>query len=101
MIDDVSEQSDMLHRHLEILGLVLDQEPVGIVQLSKQTAYAKHEVRYSLRRLEQNGLIEPTPQGARTTDNTSEFIADHDNRIDNLRKRISVLKRDRKTAEQT
>ena len=90
MIDDVEEQTKILERHLEILQLVYDREPIGIVKMSNETNHAHHEVRYSLRALEEEDLIEPSPQGARTTDQTDSFLTDLDEQIDNLRERLSV-----------
>ncbi|RBI60067.1 hypothetical protein DMJ13_20565 [halophilic archaeon] len=101
MITDFTDQLEMIQRHLEILKLVLDQEPIGIVQLSHETNYARHEVRYSLRQLEEDNLITPSPQGALTTDQTTAFVEDLDERIENLQDRIAALKSNRKTAEST
>jgi predicted transcriptional regulator len=38
--------------------------------------YPQHKVRYSLRILEQEGLIEPSPDGAVTTEKIQDFL-DH------------------------
>ena len=80
MIDDVHKRCEMIQRHLEVLSRVVEQEPIGIVALSNETTHAHHEVRYSLRVLEEEELIKPTQQGARTTERTSAFVADLDER---------------------
>lgn len=50
-----------------ILDLVLSHEPVGIIKLSSMSGLPQHKVRYSLRVLEQRGLIKPSQQGAVAT----------------------------------
>lgn len=65
---------ELLQRHVEILKAVKDHEPVGIIRLSEITGHPQHKVRYSLRILEQEGLIEPSAQGAVTTARMSEFV---------------------------
>jgi predicted transcriptional regulator len=65
---------ELLQRHVEILKAVKDNEPIGIIRLSEVTGHPQHKVRYSLRILEQEGLIEPSAQGAVTTGQLQEFI---------------------------
>lgn len=65
---------ELLQRHVEILKAVKDHEPIGIIRLSEITGHPQHKVRYSLRILEQEGLIEPSAQGAVVTQRISEFI---------------------------
>ena len=59
---------DILQRHLQLLNTLQKNEPAGIVKLSKLTECPQHQVRVSLRMLEQEGLIEPSRSGAITTD---------------------------------
>ena len=47
--------------------MVIENEPIGIVKMSNETGYPHHKVRYSLRVLEEENLIEPSSQGAITT----------------------------------
>lgn len=65
---------ELLQRHVEILKAVKDHEPIGIIRLSEITGHPQHKVRYSLRILEQEGLIEPSAQGAISTSRIQEFI---------------------------
>ena len=58
---------DILKRHVDVLKTLRENQPMGIIKLSELTGYPQHMVRYSLRILEQDGLIEPYPQGAITT----------------------------------
>ena len=63
----IETELNILKRHIEILDLVLKNEPVGIIKLSEITGYPQHMIRYSLHVLEQEGIIEPSPRGAVTT----------------------------------
>jgi predicted transcriptional regulator len=64
----IETELDILKRHILILKTLKENEPAGIIKLSELTKHPQHMVRYSLRILEQDGLIEPSPQGAVTTD---------------------------------
>ena len=81
MIDRLEQEVDMLQRHLEVLEMVIETEPIGIVKMSNETGHPHHKIRYSLRVLEEASLIEPTSQGATTTDEAGEFVAELDGRI--------------------
>ena len=81
MIDRLEKEVDMLERHLQVLRMVIESEPIGIVKMSNETGYPHHKVRYSLRVLEEENLIEPSSQGAITTEDTAEFVEDLDNKI--------------------
>lgn len=81
MIDRLEEEVDILDRNLEILKLVIEREPIGIVMLSNETGYPHHKVRYSLRLLEEEGLVVPSSQGATTTDDISSFASDLNARL--------------------
>jgi predicted transcriptional regulator len=94
MIDRLEKEVDMLRRHLEVLRMVIDSEPIGIVKMSNETGYAHHKVRYSLRVLEEESLIEPTSQGATTTDQTSGFVDELDGRIDAVSNTLAEMKID-------
>ncbi len=64
----------ILRRHIKVLKILADNEPAGIIRLSEISGYPQHMVRYSLRILEQEGLIEPSSQGAITTPKLKETI---------------------------
>lgn len=51
-------------RHVIVLKAVMKNQPIGIFKLSELVNMPKHKVRYSLRILEQSGIIEPTQHGA-------------------------------------
>ena len=92
MIDRVEKEVEMLTRHLQVMQLVIEHEPIGIVKISNETGYPHHKVRYSLRVLEEGNLIEPTDQGAITTDQTSDFVDNLENKIDNIQNTLDDMK---------
>ena len=84
----------MLERHLQVLRMVIDNEPIGIVKMSNETGYPHHKVRYSLRVLEEENLIEPSSQGAITTEETEGFVSDLDGKIDDIIGKLETMKID-------
>ncbi len=92
MIDRLEKEVDMLERHLQVLRMVIENEPIGIVKMSNETGYPHHKVRYSLRVLEEENLIEPSSQGAITTEETAEFVEDLDEKIDHITEKLGGMK---------
>ncbi|UPV73833.1 hypothetical protein M0R89_14965 [Halorussus limi] len=92
MIDRLEKEVDMLERHLQVLKMVIESEPIGIVKMSNETGYPHHKVRYSLRVLEEENLIEPSSQGAITTERTQEFVDELDDKIDEIGSKLDEMK---------
>lgn len=97
MIDRIEKEVEIIKRHLDILTRVIENEPIGIVKLSNESGYDRHKVRYSLRVLEEDGLIEPSDQGAITTDRAEGFVSDLDKRLATLADTIDAMKLDDRT----
>ena len=70
----IETELDILKRHIHVLKTLQEHQPMGIIKLSELTKYPQHMVRYSLRILEQDRLIEPSPQGAVTTDDVEKTM---------------------------
>jgi predicted transcriptional regulator len=92
MIDRLEKEVDMLERHLQVLRMVIENEPIGIVKMSNETGYPHHKVRYSLRVLEEENLIEPSSQGAITTDHTAEFVEDLDEKLEDTVEKLRSMR---------
>jgi len=92
MIDRLEKEVDMLERHLQVLRMVIENEPIGIVKMSNETGYPHHKVRYSLRVLEEENLIEPSSQGAITTEQTGEFVDALDEKVDEIIDKLEGMK---------
>jgi predicted transcriptional regulator len=99
MIDRLEKEVDMLERHLQVLRMVIENEPIGIVKMSNETGYPHHKVRYSLRVLEEENLIEPSSQGAITTERTEEFVEELDEKVDEIVGKMESMKIDASAAE--
>jgi len=92
MIDRLEKEVDMLERHLQVLKMVIENEPIGIVKMSNETGYPHHKVRYSLRVLEEENLIEPSSQGAIKTERTVEFVDELDGKLDEIVEKLDGMK---------
>ena len=92
MMEIMIREIDTVGRHLEILELVIENEPIGSPIISGQTEYPEHHVRYSLRILEENDLIKPTTQGVVTTDLVNDFVEDINNRLSILCSEAQAMK---------
>ena len=74
LIGKIETELTLLERHVNTLKCVIQNEPIGIIKLSELLNLPQHKVRYSLRILEEEGLIEPSPEGARTTERLPAFL---------------------------
>ncbi|MFB6074569.1 MAG: winged helix-turn-helix transcriptional regulator [Haloarculaceae archaeon] len=89
--DRLAKQVEKERRDREILRAVVEHGPIGIVRLAEVTGIPQHKVRYSLRMLENDGLVEPTPQGAVPAEGAAEKVAAMNEGIDDLIERLETL----------
>ena len=90
----VQQELELLRRHIIVLKKVIESGPIGIMKLSLETGIPDHRVRYSLRVLEQQGLITPSTQGAVATKSAHEAYSgfkDELERIYNLTEEIKKI----------
>ncbi|MDR2943940.1 MAG: winged helix-turn-helix transcriptional regulator [Methanosarcinales archaeon] len=74
LFDQARNELELIDRHTQVLKIVIENGPIGILKLSEFTGMQAHKVRYSLRILEQNGLIKASPQGAVAGDSVDAFL---------------------------
>jgi len=86
VLKKLRQESEIAFRHLEVLQAVLDNQPIGIFKLAELMNMPKHKIRYSLRVLEQSGIIEPTQYGAIVRDDVDKVFED-------LREEIRKIKK--------
>ncbi|MFC7225939.1 hypothetical protein N0B31_00875 [Salinirubellus salinus] len=91
MIQRLVDQLEKQARDLTVLETVIEHHPIGIVRLSQETDVPEHKVRYSLRMLENDGLIEATQQGAIPAEGIEETVEDINASIDDLIARIEAM----------
>lgn len=84
---------ELLKRHIMILKKVMDSGPIGIMKLSLETGISDHLVRYSLRVLEQQGLITPSTQGAVASKSAKEAYSQLRTEIEKIGETLEDVKR--------
>ena len=92
MVERLENQVEKEQRDVRILRAVIEHGPIGIVRLSDVTGLPEHKVRYSLRMLEEDELIEPTPDGAIAADDVAERLEDINAGVDRLVERLEEMK---------
>ena len=89
----VQHELELLKRHLVILKKVIDSGPIGILKISIETNIPDHLVRYSLRVLEQQGLIIPSTQGAVATKSAKEAYSEFRTELEKIEDILEDIKR--------
>lgn len=89
----VQHELELLKRHIIILKKVMDSGPIGIMKLSLETGIPDHLVRYSLRVLEQQGLIAPSTQGAVATKSAQDAYSQLKSELEKIGEMTGEIKR--------
>jgi len=92
MVERLTKQVEKEKRDMQVLQTVVDAGPIGIVRIAETTDIPEHKVRYSLRMLENDGLVEPTPNGAIPAEDLHEQAQSINEGIDHLIDRLDELK---------
>ena len=92
MIEKLVDELELLERHILMLKITEENQPVGIIRLSEILNIPKHKVRYSLRLLEKEGLISPSTEGARVTERYDEYMKDVESKLDDIVEMVERLK---------
>ncbi len=74
LIRRLQTELEILERHILMLQTIKKHGPIGIIRLAELLKHPQHKIRYSLRILEQEGLIRPSPEGAVVTEKVGEFL---------------------------
>ena len=90
-IGSISEEFELLERHILILKTVRFNQPVGLIRLSEMTGIPKHKVRYSLKLLEKEGIIVATSGGAVVTERYDGFLKDMSECVKGLSSKVEEL----------
>ncbi len=91
MLTNLKQEVELLRRHVKILKLVKEHQPVGIIKLAEISGLPQHKVRYSLRVLEKEGIIKPSPAGAMITSKAEEFLKSLDREIKEIKQLLEKL----------
>jgi predicted transcriptional regulator len=93
LLGQIENEIDLLHRHVNLLNVIIERQPIGITRLAELTKIPNHKVRYSLRILEKVGLIEPSPTGAIATQKSKVFISNLKKFLIRVNQRIEKLEK--------
>ena len=91
-MDRLADQVEKERRDVMILATVMEQEPIDVVDIARRTDIPEHKVRQSVRMLENDGLVEPTPDGAVPAEDAADIVASIDDGVDALVERVAELK---------
>ncbi|MEE9474212.1 MAG: winged helix-turn-helix transcriptional regulator [Candidatus Hydrothermarchaeaceae archaeon] len=91
MLSNLINEVELLKRHVLILKLVRKNEPIGILKLSELTGIPQHKVRYSLRILEQRGVIKPSSKGAVSTKKAARALDSLSGELRNISKKLNEI----------
>lgn len=93
MIERLARQLTKEERDLLVLETVLSHHPIDIPRIAEETGIDEHKTKYSLRMLEDDGLVDPTPDGAVPSDDIRTRIGEINAGLDGLAERLDGLKR--------
>ena len=93
LFDQARNELELIDRHTMVLKIVIEQGPIGILKLAEVTGMQAHKVRYSLRVLEQNGLIKASPQGAVAGDNVNLFLETAAENFEELKALLNLIEK--------
>ncbi len=74
MLEKILSEVELVERHLRVVRIVAENQPIGIMKLAELTGLPAHRVRYSLKVLEGQGYIQASPAGAMVTEEAKEGI---------------------------
>ncbi|MCL2786534.1 MAG: hypothetical protein FWD81_04880 [Methanomassiliicoccaceae archaeon] len=92
IMEKMASELELIERHVMMLKVTRKNQPIGIIRLSEILGIPKHKVRYSLRLLENEGLISPSTGGAKVTERYDEFMDGVEKALDDLRERMERLR---------
>ena len=93
IFDRAFEEIELIGRHIEMLRVTKEMQPIGIIRLSEVLGMPKHKVRYSLRLLEKEGLIIATNEGATVSDRYEWFMRCASEEFEDLIRSIDKIKK--------
>jgi len=93
MLSKIKSEIELVSRHLEVIRVVVEHQPIGIMRLSEILGLPYHRVRYSLRILEQEGYIRASPAGAVATPLAADLLSNLDDEVDELIELLQAIRK--------
>ena len=94
LTERIYTELSLLSRHIKVLEIVKEYQPIGIVRISNMLDIGEHEVRHSLGVLEDAGLIKPTPNGAIIRGNIKDEVIQSAEILEELSQTAKMLKKE-------
>ncbi len=91
VLKKLNHESEIALRHLEVLQIVGENQPIGIFKLAELMNLPRHKIRYSLRVLEQSGMIEPTQYGAVLKGDQKKLVENMKKDVDEVAQRVEKM----------
>ncbi|WP_457614888.1 hypothetical protein [Methanopyrus sp.] len=91
MLRSLREALETLRRHVQVLEVVAEHQPIGIGRISDVTGMEWHKVRYSLRVLEEKGIVRPSKRGAVLTEDAPARISELSQRLSELNRELEDI----------
>ena len=91
MIERLARQFGKEERDLLVLKTVIRYHPIEIAQIAERTGIDEYKTRQSIRMLEDDGLVDPTPDGAVPADSIHTRLEEINAGLDRLADRIEGL----------
>ncbi|MFO7966592.1 MAG: hypothetical protein R6U44_03230 [Archaeoglobaceae archaeon] len=91
VLKKLNHESEIALRHLEVLQIVGENQPIGIFKLAELMNLPRHKIRYSLRVLEQSGMIEPTQYGAVLKEDQKKLVENMKKDVDEVAHRVEKM----------
>ncbi|MEF8835249.1 MAG: hypothetical protein V5A76_03760 [Candidatus Thermoplasmatota archaeon] len=73
LTDELESELEVIERTIKILDEIKKEQPIGISKLSDKMNIEEHKIRYSLRLLQKDKIIEPTSHGASLAEKHEKF----------------------------
>lgn len=93
LMEKLDGEVEMLERHVKLIATLKKHQPIGIIRLSELLDMPQHKVRYSLRILEQDGIISPSAEGAVLTKGSETFAQEMERFLKVLEQRSESIRR--------
>ncbi|MFW5945628.1 MAG: hypothetical protein ACOCSJ_00355 [Candidatus Natronoplasma sp.] len=91
LTDELESELEVIERTIKILDVIKEEQPIGISKLSKKMNIEEHRIRYSLRLLQKDKIIEPTSHGASLTERHEKFEKDLTEDLKKMKETIEEL----------
>lgn len=91
VLKKLNQESEIALRHLQVMKTVWENQPIGIFKLAEIMKVPRHKIRYSLRVLEQSGIIQPTQYGAVIKEESIKLVENMKKDLKTAIKRIEEM----------